>query len=168
MLFDISERKCLCTYPSGMYFHTQIRLFTHHSRPWILFLFSQCWSSFICINDYTYSTSFLLEMWPLLPKKNKTRTRSYITAYFTSKPLPWVSVHWLVLECQWNAIGRPSVHWNTTGRPSEYLQGHWNTTGKKHSWNCPILECDWRNWLLNPTLEHHWRDCNSPPTPRQI
>ena len=100
-------------------------------------------------------------------------------------PLPWASVHWLVqctLECHCNATGLPSVHWDTTGRPNEYLQGtlehhwknlvetapHWNATGetwlKPHHTGMPLEKL----YLLQPTLEHHRRDCDRPHTPQHI
>ena len=77
--------------------------------------------------------------------------------------------------------GLSSVHWNATGMPltdpvctgiplgdpANTCRVHWNTTGK-FSWNCPTLECHWWNWLFQPTLENHWRDPNSPHTPRHI
>ena len=49
------------------------------------------------------------------------------------------------LECHWNATVWHSVHWDTTVRPSKYCTG---------TQNCPTLECHWRNWVLQPTLEH--------------
>ena len=72
----------------------------------------------------------------------------------------WSTVHW-------NATGWPSVHWDTTGRSSDFLQGtlehywnnlveaalHWNATGET---------------IFQPTLGHHWTDCNSPHTPRHM
>ena len=60
------------------------------------------------------------------------------------------------------------LHWDTTGSPTKYLQG----TLEELNWNCPTLECHWRNfdhlrlhWNTTgklswncPTLECHWRN----------
>ena len=82
----------------------------------------------------------------------------------------WANIQRLVqctLECHWNATDWPSVHWDTIGRPSEYLHGilehHW----RQLSWNCPTLECHWRNYC-----SLHWNTTgwtiNTPHTPRHI
>ena len=81
----------------------------------------------------------------------------------------WSSVHW-------NSTGMPLVDPVYTGMPlgdpANTCRAHWNTM-EKLCWNCPTLECHWRNiieivhtgmpleklWLLQPKLEHHWRDC---------
>ena len=76
---------------------------------------------------------------------------SKIVSKLCSNPYPepvctrWASVHW-------NATGWPSVHWDATGPPSDYLQGTLEHHGKK-TWNCPTLECHWRNF---DNFRLHW------------
>ena len=80
------------------------------------------------------------------------------------------------LECHWLTQCTLGYHWAT----QRILAGYTGTPLEKLSWNSPTLECHWINlvesaphWdvtgeLLHPTLEHHWRDCDSPHTPRHI
>ena len=57
---------------------------------------------------------------------------------------------------RWNATGMPlGDHWDTNESHGEYLQD--TPEHQKLSWNCPTLECHWRNSDYC-TLEHHWRD----------
>ena len=83
-------------------------------------------------------------------------------------PLPWASVHCLVqctLECHRLTQCTLGYHWATQSIPAGYT----GTPLEKLSRNCPTLECHWRNsWLLQPTMDHHWRDYNSPHTPKHI
>ena len=93
-------------------------------------------------------------------------------------PLPWASVHCLVqctLECNWNTTGWPSVHWDgiPLGDPVNSA-GYTGTPLKKLSWNCPTLECHWRDsdWRNNTggtvtatTLSLPPPHTPTPPTP---
>ena len=76
--------------------------------------------------------------------------------------LGWSSVHW-------NAIGMPLVHPVCIGIPlgNPASTGR-NNTGKtclKLSHTGMPME---KLWLLQPTLDHHWKDCNSPHTQAHI
>ena len=46
-----------------------------------------------------------------------------------------------------------------TGKPlgvPANIAGYIGTPLEKLCWNCPAQERRWRNWLLQPTLEHYW------------
>ena len=82
------------------------------------------------------------------------------TCFDLTDPLLW---HWLVqctLECHWMAQCTLEYHWVT----HRILAGYTGTPLEKFNWNCSTLECHRRNLLLQPTLEHRWRDCNSSHT----
>ena len=78
------------------------------------------------------------------------------------------------LECHWLTQCTLWYHWAA----QRILAGYTGTPLEKLSWNSPTLECLWRNlaetaphWdatgetlTLQPTLEHHWRECKGPHT----
>ena len=84
------------------------------------------------------------------------------------------------LECHWLTQCTLGYHWATqrilAKKNLVETAPHWYATGEKltllayigiplekRDLNCPALECHRRTfWLVQPTLEHHWRDCNSP------
>ena len=85
------------------------------------------------------------------------------------------------LECHLLTQCTPEYHWAT----QRILAEDTGTTLEKLSWNSPTLECQWRNLVetnphwdatgetltcqpVQPTLEHHWGDCDSPHRPRHI
>ena len=73
--------------------------------------------------------------------------------------------------------GRSSVRWDATGMllvdpvytgiplgdPAN-IAGHTGTPLEKLSWSCHTEMPLEKLWLLQPTLEHHWMDYNSPYT----
>ena len=66
------------------------------------------------------------------------------------------------LECHWLTQCTLGYHWATQRIPAGYT----GTPLEKLSWNSPVgrpLEK-----LLQPTLEHHWRGCDSQHKPRHI
>ena len=75
----------------------------------------------------------------------------------------WSSVHWNATEMP---LVDPVYNGIPLDDPVNTCRTHWNTTGKtlfKLPHTGVQLE---KPWLLQPTLEHHWRDCKSPHTPR--
>ena len=69
-------------------------------------------------------------------------------------PLHWASVDWY--RVHWNATGMSLVDPVYTGIPLGVLANpckvHWNTPLEK-LWNCPTLECHWRNF---DNVRLHW------------
>ena len=80
------------------------------------------------------------------------------------KPLPWVSVHWLVqctLECHW--LTQCTVRYHSVTQ--QILAGYTGTPLEKLSWLCPTLEWHWRN---HDYCNLHWnttRETRTPPPP---
>ena len=90
----------------------------------------------------------------------------FIYIYPSPYPEP---VYTYCSNVHWNATAMPLVDSVYTeipmGDPANTCWVHWNTTGKTYlkvaDTGMPLEKL----WLLKPTLEHHWRDYNSPHAP---
>ena len=121
-------------------------LFTHHH------------TSLLFTHSVAHAHLLLMLLWMetllrVIGKHNISPTLSQCTLagpVYTGMPL----------ECHWLTQCTLGYHWAT----QRIVAGYTGTPLEKLSWHSPHWNATGGTLTLQPTLEHHWRDCDSPDT----